>query len=94
VTAQQRIAEGNLTACHHLGEDAHIDMVESAFERADNVEVPFCGDLGCRASGDRRDDPQPRGCDRDLRVDPVVLGKAVALSRLALALLIMRSSRA
>src|SRR6516165_11550049 len=53
-----------------------MGVVERTPEGGDNIEVPLCGgwiDLGCRASGYRRDHPQPRRSDGDFRVDPVVL---------------------
>src|SRR5215471_7362799 len=70
------MADCDLAACHNLGVDTHIDVVESTLEGGDNIEVPFCGsgiDLRRRTSGDRRDHPQPGRSDGDFRLDPVEL---------------------
>jgi len=71
-----RIAHRDFASCHNLGIETRIGVVERTPEGGDNIEVPLCGgwiELGCRASGYRRDHPQPSRSDGDFRVDPVVL---------------------
>jgi hypothetical protein len=73
---QEAIADRDLAPRHNLGVNAHVNMAESALKASDDVEVPLRGgwiDLGCRASGNRKNHPRPRRSKPGLAADPVVL---------------------